>query len=189
MKFDACGDGVCGVPDAEISDDKAVMSTSKNESNDFATVPASAIVPTRDRANALARALQSLEQQGVLPAELIVVDASCGDSTRTVMSTFAAQVQAQGCRVLWEPAKQSGAAAQRNQGARLATQPVISFFDDDILFGPNCVARLWSALQSDPRLGGVNAMITNQLYRPPRPVDRKSTRLNSSHSSISYAVF
>src|SRR5438309_10969140 len=27
-----------------------------------------------------------------------------------------------------------------------------------------------------------------QLVRPPRP-DRKSTRLNSSHSSISYAVF
>ncbi len=173
--------------EAPIGDDKIVMSTAKNRLNDVATVPASAIVPTRDRANALARALRSLGEQGALPAELIVVDASCDDSTRKVMSTFAAQVQAQGCRVLWEPAKQSGAAAQRNQGACLATQPVICFFDDDILFGPDCLARLWSALQSDPRLGGVNAMITNQLYRPPRPVSRWMFRMMAGRAQASYA--
>jgi len=35
------------------------------------------------------------------------------------------------------------AAVQRNQGLARASQPVIWFFDDDILFEPECVARLW----------------------------------------------
>lgn len=39
---------------------------------------------------------------------------------------------------------------------------VVGFFDDDIIFEPHCVARLWRALRSDSGLGGVNAMITEQ---------------------------
>jgi glycosyltransferase involved in cell wall biosynthesis len=153
----------------------------------IATAPVSGIVPTRDRTDVLARTLKSLRAQRILPAELIIIDASCNESTRTVVSAFAAEVQAEGCRVLWEPAKLGGAAAQRNQGVGLATQPVICFFDDDIFFGPDCVARLWSALQSDPGLGGVNAMITNQLYHPPRLVSRWMFRVMAGRAQASYA--
>ena len=45
-------------------------------------VPISAIVPTRDRAEVLRRALRSLSAQGALPAELIIVDASSGEASR-----------------------------------------------------------------------------------------------------------
>src|SRR5689334_23753708 len=41
-------------------------------------------------------------------------------------------------------------------------------------------------------LKGFEVGIWHALYAPkgtPKPADRKSTRLNSSHSSISYAVF
>src|SRR5438270_8698454 len=31
--------------------------------------------------------------------------------------------------------------------------------------------------------------VREEGFEPPRPLDRKSTRLNSSHSQISYAVF
>src|SRR2546427_7714563 len=37
--------------------------------------------------------------------------------------------------------------------------------------------------------GGVGLLRAWVRGRPPRPRDRKSTRLNSSHSQISYAVF
>lgn len=40
-------------------------------------LPVSAVVPTRQRAQVLARTLASLWEQGVLPGELIVVDAIC----------------------------------------------------------------------------------------------------------------
>jgi glycosyltransferase involved in cell wall biosynthesis len=155
--------------------------------SEVVTVPISGIVPTGGRSDVLARTLESLRAQFVLPVELIIVDASCNESTREVVSTFSAQVEAEGCRVLWKPAMQAGAAAQRNQGVGLAEQPVICFFDDDIIFGQNCIARLWSALQSDPSLGGVNAMITNQFYRPPRFFSRWIFRLMAGRARGSYA--
>ena len=125
--------------------------------------------------------------QSVVPAELIIIDASPDDATRRVVLTFAGQMQAFGCRVLWQPAKQAGAAAQRNQGIGLATQSVLCFFDDDVLFESDCFARLWRALQADPGLGGINAMIVNQRYLPPRPVSRWMFRMMAGHRHASYA--
>src|SRR5205085_6288911 len=41
----------------------------------------------------------------------------------------------------------------------------------------------------DPRLRGGREVRRARLEHPRHPLDRKSTRLNSSHSQISYAVF
>src|SRR5262249_3945818 len=64
---------------------------------------------------------------------------------------------------------------------------VIWFFDDDILFEPGCVARLWQALQSDPAIGGVNAMIRNQRYLRPGAASPLMLWLMSGAWSASYA--
>jgi GT2 family glycosyltransferase len=63
----------------------------------------------------------------------------------------------------------------------------MGFMDDDILFEPLCFARLWSALQSDPNLGGVNAMITNQRYQTPGRISRFVFRLMAGRAEGSYA--
>src|SRR3712207_8115463 len=43
---------------------------------------------------------------------------------------------------------------------------------------------------SGPGLGGVRTLrVDMQLFRGTKAQDRKSTRLNSSHANISYAVF
>jgi glycosyltransferase involved in cell wall biosynthesis len=151
------------------------------------TVPISAIVPTRDRPDILCRTLVSLRMQGVLPAELIAVDASAGASTKNVVLQFASAVRSRGCYVSWQPAVVQGAAAQRNQGIGISTQPVIGFFDDDVLFESSCMARLWGALQSDAGLGGVSAMITNQRYQSPGRVSRSMFRLMAGRRQESYA--
>src|SRR5665213_1700976 len=124
-------------------------------------LPVSGIIPTRDRASALSRMLDSLSRQSACPAELIVVDASNDDATKNIVAEFSIRTAGWGSRTRWQAAEETGAAVQRNQAIRLATQPVIAFFDDDIVFEEECLARLWSALQSDPRIGGVNAMIAN----------------------------
>jgi glycosyltransferase involved in cell wall biosynthesis len=134
-------------------------------------LPVSAVIPTRNRASSFGKALNSLQQQDVLPAELIVVDASEDFATREMLEAFGLQI-GQECCIRWMPAEICGAAAQRNQGIATVTQPVVWFFDDDILFEPDCVNRLWQALQSDARLGGVNAMIRNQRYQPPGLISR-----------------
>src|SRR2546430_2907061 len=54
-----------------------------------------------------------------------------------------------------------------------------------------------SPLDRSPNMGGtwvpdagvVQFNFLHRFYVTPRPKDRKSTRLNSSHSQISYAVF
>ena len=89
--------------------------------------------------------------------------------------------------VVWQAAQTRGAASQRNQGVQECQHAVIGFFDDDILFEPDCIARLWRALQSDAGLGGVNAMITNQRYQPPGRVSRLMFRLMAGRPEASYA--
>src|SRR5688572_31860665 len=51
-----------------------------------------------------------------------------------------------------------------------------------------CPGRLRSTCQRGPRQSG-RADSPRATESPPVHVDRKSTRLNSSHSQISYAVF
>jgi glycosyltransferase involved in cell wall biosynthesis len=150
-------------------------------------VPIAAVIPTRNRAASLGRLLESLKQQGIALAELIVVDASADTQTRDLVAAFEKDPARGDCRVMWLKAEQTGAAVQRNQGIARASQPVIGFFDDDIVFQPQCLQRLWQAMNSDPSLGGVNAMITNQRYLPPGLVSRALFCVLAGSRSRSYA--
>jgi GT2 family glycosyltransferase len=147
----------------------------------------SCVVPTRDRPKSLRRTLGSLALQEELPAELILIDASRDGASRKVADDFAEGFSARGCTIRWESAAIAGAASQRNQGVTLATQPIIGFFDDDIVFEKTCLASLHKALMSDARMGGVNAMITNQRYFPPGWVSRSIFRIMRGRAQTSYA--
>jgi glycosyltransferase involved in cell wall biosynthesis len=148
-------------------------------------LPISVVIPTRDRAIVLRRTLKSLAAQSSQPAEIVVVDAS---QYREAGVTCSGQwILGLRAEVVWLTAQTPGAASQRNQGVRRCRQGVIGFIDDDILFEPNCVTRLWCALQSDECLGGVSALITNQRYQSPRFVSRLMFRLMAGRSESSYA--
>ncbi len=149
-------------------------------------LPLSAVLPTKDRAPVLLRTLKSLTAQSVLPAELIVVDGSMDDGANAMVEQWAADF-APATKAIWLRATTFGAAAQRNQGVAIATQPFVWFFDDDILFEPECVARLWRAIESDEALGGVNAMIVNQRYQPPGRVSRMMFALMSGRNEPTFA--
>jgi glycosyltransferase involved in cell wall biosynthesis len=140
-----------------------------------------------NRSAVLGRTLKSLLAQNLLPIELIVIDASDDDTAKKSVLAFATRLRKSGCRLIWRRATMSGAARQRNEGVRVASQPVIWFFDDDTLFEPGCVRSLWSALQSDRSLGGVSAMIVNQRYQRPGHVSRLIFRLMAGGPESSYA--
>lgn len=149
-------------------------------------IPVAAVIATKDRAASLARTLDSLATQGVLPAEMIVVDGSAGDESRAVLENWGAKFAPQ-VTIRWQRAEKLGAAIQRNQGIAAVTQPFVWFMDDDIRFEPECAGRLWRALDSDLRLGGVNAMITNQQYHPPGRMSRTVFTLLHGRSERSFA--
>ena len=149
-------------------------------------IPVSAVVPTRDRAPVLKRTLLSLAEQSALPAELIVVDGSSAEASRKIVEEFEKLVSGP-IVICWRRAEQLGAAIQRNQGVTAASQPFILFFDDDVIFEADCLARLWSAIYADPRLGGVNAMITNQKYLPPGRVSRTLFTMLHGRNELTFA--
>jgi glycosyltransferase involved in cell wall biosynthesis len=151
------------------------------------SLPVSAVVPTCGRANILGRMLRSLRKQSASLTELIIVDGSSEDSTRNVIDSLRAEFDMWGCRVIYIEAHILGAAAQRNQGVEIATLPFIAFFDDDILFEPDCMKRLWQAMQSNSQIGGVNAMIVNQHYHPPGLASRVVYRALAGEAQSSYA--
>jgi glycosyltransferase involved in cell wall biosynthesis len=150
-------------------------------------LPISAVVATRDRPEPLRRYLESLLLQEVTVSELIFVDASSDESSRLVVSAFTPAFARVGCQIYWERAIIAGAAAQRNQGVAAASQPIIGFFDDDILLEPCCLSLLWEALSTNPALGGVSAMITNQRYETPGLISRTMFRLMAGKPLPSYA--
>ncbi|WP_413171247.1 glycosyltransferase family 2 protein [Anabaena azotica] len=147
-------------------------------------LPISALVPTRNRSEPLRRTLESLAQQSAQPVEIIVVDASDDDSTKEICTSFIPELIT---KIHYYRAIKVGAATQRNQAMVYATQNTIWLLDDDILFEPECVARLWTALQSDPHIGGVNSMITNQKYLPPGLISRLLFQFLHGRYESSYA--
>jgi glycosyltransferase involved in cell wall biosynthesis len=147
-------------------------------------LPISALVATRNRHLPLSRMLDSLAQQSLYPAEMIVVDGSDNDETQKLCHNKIANLNT---TIIYYRATEIGAATQRNQAINYATNNVIWLLDDDIIFEQNCVEKMWQALQSDSQLGGVNAMITNQKYLPPGKISRHLFRLLHGRKESSYA--
>ncbi|GAX34320.1 glycosyltransferase [Nodularia sp. NIES-3585] len=147
-------------------------------------LPLTALVPTRNRSEPLRRMLESLAQQSAQPLEMIVLDGSDDDRTKEICGNFIPGLLT---KIHYHQAIKLGAAAQRNQAMDYATQNTIWLLDDDILLEPECLERLWNALHSDPHMGGVNAMITNQKYLPPGRISRLLFQFLHGRYESSYA--
>ena len=130
-------------------------------------VPVSAILPTRNRSPLLARFLESLASQTVLPAEIVVCDASDNETTQKVVTQARAQWNEPRIRWTYQQANRTGLAPQRNQAVAAASQEFVWFLDDDVILEPRCLEVLHGAASSESRIGGVTASITNQAYQPP----------------------
>lgn len=147
-------------------------------------IPVRAVVPTANRSRVLKQTLESLAAQNYQPEELIIVDASEDGLTEMIC-----QQHFEGLRTVirYQKAAKKGAAVQRNQGVEGIDKPVVFFFDDDIKFETGCIERLWNCIQSDDKIGAVNAMITNQQYHTPGKLTRFMYRFMSGKNLESYA--
>jgi glycosyltransferase involved in cell wall biosynthesis len=151
--------------------------------NGVVLIPVSAIIPTANRAAVLGRTLHSLYEQSCLPAEIIIVDASPDDSTIKMLTEFENHKPG----VSYIKAEAKGAAVQRITGIKSAKQETIFFMDDDLLFEPQCVERIWKGFDFAPNVGAVNAMITNQKYSAPGRFTRLMFFLMSGENKKSFA--
>lgn len=146
-------------------------------------VPVSAVIATRNRADILRKTLASIAAQSFQPKEIIVADASDSLDTQHVADEGAAA----GLAIRYFKTLQRGAAVQRMEGIERAGCDVIWFADDDIILEEDCIQCLWLAITSDERIGGINAMITNQRYHSPGFLSRTIYRLMNGKKLDSYA--
>ena len=114
----------------------------------------SAVIPTKDRPEAVEEAVGVLLDQTRLPARIVVVDASVPASGPS--PALAARAARLGVDLVVASSRPS-TSAQRNLGARLAETPVVLFLDDDVRVPPQYADVLlahWEAARLDA-LGGI----------------------------------
>jgi hypothetical protein len=108
------------------------------------TLRVSIILPTRDRANHLQRALQSVAAQIYERWELVVADDGSTDRTQDVLAAWTDP------RIRVVESGGGGAPAARNAALAVANGDVIVYLDDDNLLDPLwCKAVVW-AFQQHP---------------------------------------
>ncbi|MES2753570.1 MAG: glycosyltransferase [Pseudomonadota bacterium] len=105
----------------------------------------SVILPVRDRAASIGRAIASVLTQDYRPFEIIVIDDGSTDATRDVVKGFGDAVQL----IAQPPASAYGA---RNAGVRAARGALIAFIDSDDAWLPGKLSAQ-VALFADPAVG------------------------------------
>lgn len=117
------------------------------------------VIATKDRRNDLLACLGSLPGQTLLPASIIIVDASAPFGDEAEVYQYAAAPLS----VHYARARRKGSASQRNQGFAMAPADAqfVSLLDDDVILDPDYLAELVAMLESRPVIAGVGGWITN----------------------------
>jgi len=116
----------------------------------------SAIICTRNRPDDLAACLCSVGTQTRRPDQVVVVDASDDDRTRSIVRAWTAGGPIADVQYLRAA---PGLTRQRNVGIAVATGDVVMFLDDDVVLEPVYVARIAELFACDPALGGAQGVI------------------------------
>jgi glycosyltransferase involved in cell wall biosynthesis len=104
-------------------------------------LPISVIIPVYNRRALLRAALESVADQTMLPAEVIVVDDGSQEPVADIAEAFGAKVISQ---------ENSGPSAARNRGIAAASQDWIAFLDSDDLWVPEKLERQWRVVETHP---------------------------------------
>lgn len=116
--------------------------------------PISIIIPVKNGSNYLGEALGSIERQG-MDVEVIVVDDGSTDATVQIAKDH-------GCKVVSHPVSR-GQVAAKNTGLRYATGDYVMFLDHDDLIREGSLRVLLDALEADPAVAAVEAMVKDFL--------------------------
>lgn len=111
----------------------------------------SVIMPNYNHADSLRRTIAAVRAQTVPPHEILFIDDCSTDDSVAV-------AQAAGVAVASTPVN-SGPAAARNLGARLASGDVLLFLDSDVELAPTVIERATALLDARPETGAVCGML------------------------------
>ena len=114
-------------------------------------LPISVIMPAYNAAATLSRALDSIDAQTCLPAEIILVDDASRDSTWDVIQQLCAEHPDQPIKTIRMP-RNGGPAAARNAGWAMASQEFMAFLDADDAWHPRKLELQYRWLVDHPKV-------------------------------------
>lgn len=114
------------------------------------TVSVSVVIPCFRCSRTIERALTSVLQQTVLPIEIILVDDASNDGTREVLINW--QKRHPTLIKIASLEKNAGAAAARNVGWAMASQPYVAFLDADDSWHPEKLMRQYAFMAAHPHI-------------------------------------
>jgi glycosyltransferase involved in cell wall biosynthesis len=124
--------------------DKLKKTISYREVAAHDTFRVSVVIPTFNRVDQLAIALQSVLEQTFTPFEIIVVDDGSSDGTNTMLKARF------GDRIQYHYQENRGVSCARNVGIKLSSGNWIAFLDSDDQWLPDKLQMQVAAIQSNP---------------------------------------
>jgi glycosyltransferase involved in cell wall biosynthesis len=111
------------------------------------SAPVAVIIPCFQCATTIERAVRSVIEQTLIPAEIILIDDASGDHTWDVLCRLRDAYPMQ-VRLIRQETNR-GAAAARNAGMRAATQSYLAFLDSDDAWHPNKIEIQYSFMKEN----------------------------------------
>lgn len=142
--------------------------------------PVSVVIPCYRCADTVARAVKSVVDQSLAPAEILLVENASGDSgvtlaaLRALQSTYGANL----IRII-EMEHNTGAAGARNAGWDAATQPYVAFLDADDAWHPEklSIQYCWMAQHPEVQICGHQIQVVSSLDELPHPRQPVANRI------------
>lgn len=121
----------------------------------------SIIVPTCNRRADLARLIDSILRQTLLPAEVIIVDQSDSNDTKKYIESCRNNLVTKSNNInfiyIYQGKKSSVAA--RNKGINIAKGEIVSFLDDDVILFEDYYEKVLSYFNDNKEIGGVSGKV------------------------------
>lgn len=113
--------------------------------------PVSVVIPCYRCSHTIARAVESVAAQTVIPAEVILVEDGSRDGTLEGLEALVAAYKSGWARIVALPQNQ-GAANARNAGWSVAGQPYVAFLDADDAWHPQKIELQYGFMAAHPEV-------------------------------------
>jgi len=122
------------------------------------------VIPTKNRPDDLKKAVQSILALTTLPYELLIVDQSLNDSSKTMVHEL---TKDRGDLIITyiHDATINGLVAAKDFGSKIAKGSIICFLEDDVVLHPNYLEELSRGFIEFPSMIGCCGVITNHPIR------------------------
>ncbi|MDG6026080.1 MAG: glycosyltransferase [Candidatus Brocadia sp.] len=121
----------------------------------------SIIVPTCNRKEDLVKLIDSILNQTVLPAEIIIIDQSENDDTRKYLEGCKTHLLTMSNKInlIYRHQTKKSLVVARNEGIDIATGEIVSFLDDDVVLFEDYYEKVLNYFNADIKNGGVGGNI------------------------------